>query len=396
MTPRRPDPRDPRGQILVIVAAGMIVFIAMVGLVIDGGNAWGQQRETQNAADSAAKAGAVIVQHNLGGTTMTDGDVGCAVEDAAADNDAELESAEYTNHEGAAYDPSVPVGACGAGGGIPPGAQGVRAVATKDFDTYLMTVVGVSQLTATTDATAVVGRVETVCPLSIGCAVLPVTFPRTLDTCDGTNGRTIGEDEWALLDPEEVDLDSTNLSIVPLCTTGPGSVGWLDFGCGNLAQTITQPENCELSFPIPAWMDTQSGNANNLETELNDYAGTQPGVAEEADEVLYVPIHDFTCRHDVANHLPTTSCNTFPTWSANGNNLHYHVPYWAGFKLDNAFVGGNDDECDDGPGSPPAGGNGATGCLKGWFVDLVESPGPITIGPINPGDPVTTGIMLVN
>ena len=128
----------------------------------------------------------------------------------------------------------------------------------------------------------------------------------------------------------------------------------------------------------------------------NDYAGTQPGVAEEADEVLYVPIHDFTCRHDVADHLPTTSCSTYPTWSANGSNLHYHVPYWAGFKLDNAFVGGDDDECDDGPGSPPAGGNGATGCLKGWFVDLVESPGPITIGPINPGDPVTTGIMLVN
>ena len=279
MTPRRPDPRDPRGQILVIVAAGMLVFIAMVGLVIDGGNAWGQQRETQNAADSAAKAGAVSSSTTSAAPPMTDGDVGCAVEDAAADNDAEIESAEYTNHEGAPYDPSVPVGGCGAGGGIPPGRQGVRAVATKDFDTYLMTVVGVSELTATTDATAVVGQVETMCPLSVGCAVLPVTFPRTMDTCDGTNSRIVGQDEWELLDPEEDTLDATNLVIVPLCTTGPGSVGWLDFGCGNLAQTITHPENCEVSFPIPAWLDTQSGNANNLETELNDYAGTEPGVA---------------------------------------------------------------------------------------------------------------------
>lgn len=396
MTPGRRDQRDPRGQILAIVAVGMIVLLAMVGLVIDGGNAWGQQRETQNAADSAAKAGAVVVQHNLGGTPMTDGDVGCAVEAAAADNDAEIESAEYTNHQGAAFDPSVPVGACGAGGGIPSGAQGVRAVATKDFDTYLMGIIGRPQLTATTDATAVVGIVPSSCPMSLGCAVLPVTFPRTMDTCDGTNSRVVGEDEWELLDLEEDVLDTTNLVIVPLCSTGPGSVGWLDFGCGNLAQTITNPGNCELSFPIPAWLDTQSGNVNSLETELNDYAGTQPGVAEEADEVLYVPIHDFTCRDDVADHLPTTSCPTYPTWSANGNNLHYHVPYWAGFKLDNAFVGGNDDECDDGPGAPPAGGNGATGCLKGWFVDLVEAPGPITIGPITPGAAVTTGILLVN
>ncbi|MDQ2673262.1 MAG: Tad domain-containing protein [Chloroflexota bacterium] len=387
---------EDRGQILVIVAVGMIAFIAMVGLVIDGGMAWGQQRETQNAADSASKAGAVVIQHSLGGTPATDGDVGCAVETAAAENDAELESAEYTDHTGSVYSPSVPVGACGSGGAIPSGAQGVRAVAATEFDTYLMGIVGFHELPVSADATSVVGRVETICPPSAGCAVLPVTFPRTMDTCDGTNHREIGEDEWELLDPVEDTLDASNLVIVPLCSTGPGSVGWLDFGCGNLAQTITHPENCDLSFPIPAWLDTQTGNPNNLETELNDFAGTLAGVPEEADKVLYVPIHDFTCRDDVLDHLPTTSCPTYPTWSATGNLLHYHVPYWAGFKLDNAFVGGSDPECDQTPGSPPAGGNGATGCLKGWFVDLVGSPGPITMGPITPGEPVTTGVMLVN
>ena len=54
--------RSRSGQVLVIVALGMVAFIAMVGLVIDGGNAWGQQRETQNGADSAAKAGAAVIQ----------------------------------------------------------------------------------------------------------------------------------------------------------------------------------------------------------------------------------------------------------------------------------------------------------------------------------------------
>lgn len=393
--PSRPN-REARGQVLVIVAVGMIVFISMVGLVIDGGNAWGHQRGTQNAADSAAKAGAVVVQEFLGGGAVDGDDVACAVEAAADANGSSVESAEYTNHEGTPYSPSAAVGACGSGGAIPSGAQGVKATATEDFDTFLMGVIGFDQVTARADATAVVGPVGEVCAPSAGCAILPVTFPRTLDTCDGTNSRIVGQGDWQLIDPELTPLTATNLVNVPLCTTGPGSVGWLDFGCGNLAQTITQPEDCDLTFPIPAWLDTQTGNVNALETELNDFAGTQPGVAEDADTVLWVPIHDFTCREDVADHLPTTSCPTYPTWSSSGNNLHYHVPYWAGFKLDNAFVGGNDDECDEAPGSPPAGGNGATGCLKGWFVDIREAPGTITTGVVNPGDPVTTGILLVN
>lgn len=395
-TTRRPEPSRDRGQILVIVAAGMLVFIAMVGLVIDGGNAWGHQRQNQNAADAAAKAGTVVVQQHLGGVVLTDGDVGCAVEQAAADHDADLEAAEYTDHTGTPYSPSVPVGACASGGTIPAGAQGVRATTAAEFDTFLMGVVGFGELTARNDATAVVGPITAVCPPSAGCAVLPVTFPRTLDTCDGTNSRVVGEDEWTLLDETTVTLDSTNLSIVPLCTTGPGSVGWLDFGCGNLAQTITAPENCTLDFPIPAWLDTQTGNPNNLETELNAFTGDEPGVAEEADTKVWVPIHDFTCRDDVADDLPTTACASYPQWSANGNNLYYHVPDWAFFKLDGAFVGGDDDECDDGPGSPPAGGNGATGCLKGWFVDIMSAPGRITIGVVTPGAPGMTGVMLVN
>jgi hypothetical protein len=397
MTPRFRPTDDPRGQILVIVAAGMLVFIAMVGLVIDGGNAWGRQRGTQNAADSAAKAGAVVIQEWLGGATRTNGDVGCAVADAASDNGATLEGAEYTNHEGTPYSPSAPVGACGSGGSIPAGAQGVLAETAEDFDTVLMGVIGVGSLTARADATAVVGPITAVCPPSEGCAILPVTFPRTLDTCDGTNSRIVGLDEWDLINEAEGEVpDASNLAIVPLCTTGPGSVGWLDFGCGNLASTISNPAACNLSIPIPAWLDTQTGNVNSLEDELNEYSGAVAGTAEEADQVLWVPIHDFTCRDDLADSQPVEDCSAFPSWSGNGNNLHYHIPYWAGFKLDGAYVGGSDPECDQAPGSPFAGGNGATGCLKGWFVALRPAPGPIGIGVINPGDPITTGILLVN
>jgi hypothetical protein len=365
-------------------------------VVIDGGNAWGQQRETQNGADSAAKAGASVIQGVYTDADPTndptDGDVGCAVEAAADANRVELDAAEYTDWQGVTL--GVDVGACGAGGAIPAGAQGVLATASQEFATYLMRIVGFTDLTALADATAVVGQTDGICPASEGCGALPVTFPRSLDTCDGTNHRVVGEDEWDVLNPDEVELNASNLVIVPLCTTGPGSVGWLDLGCGNLQQAVANP--CHGPIPIPAWLQTQTGNVNNLEDDLEQYTGSVVGVPEEEDQVLRIPIHDNTCRSDLDDDALPVTCPQGP-WSGNGTNVYYHVPYWAGFKLDGAYTGGNDPECDQAPGSPFAGGNGATGCLKGWFVSIIPRPGPITVGPITPGNNAAVlGIVLVN
>jgi hypothetical protein len=382
------------GQILVIVAGGLLVLIAMVGLIIDGGHAWGQQRKTQNSADGVAMAGAAVVQQWLAdsASTLDAGDVGCAVEAAAAAHVIGLERAEFTNHTGNLLSPSVEVPACGSAVPIPGGAQGVKATASEDFDTFIIRSVGFATLTATAEATAVVGTPAGICAAADGCMVLPVTFPRTVDTCDGTSTRIIGESEW-VIQPENAVLTDSNLSIVPLCKKGPGAVGWLDFGCGNLSDHITNP--CNTFIPIPAWLDTSPGNPNCCEGELNAYTGVSPGVPEEEDLVVYIPIHDYTCEHDLADPQPTSACSTHPDWSGNGNNFHYHVPYWVGFKLDGAFVQGNDRECNELPGSPFAGGNGATGCLKGWFVSKVTAPGAVTTGPINPGDPVALAITLI-
>ncbi len=45
-------------------------------------------------------------------------------------------------------------------------------------------------------------------------------------------------------------LDENNLAIIPLCPDNPGSVGWLDFGCGNLANHIENPCNAGLPDPV--------------------------------------------------------------------------------------------------------------------------------------------------
>ena len=64
----RSSNRQERGQIIVIAALGMVAFIGLVALVLEGGNAYAQQRVTQNTVDAAANAGAVVIAHPLAGS----------------------------------------------------------------------------------------------------------------------------------------------------------------------------------------------------------------------------------------------------------------------------------------------------------------------------------------
>jgi len=56
----QPTPRADRerGQILVLFALGLVAMVAMVGLVLDGGDTYAQRRDQQNGADLASLAGA--------------------------------------------------------------------------------------------------------------------------------------------------------------------------------------------------------------------------------------------------------------------------------------------------------------------------------------------------
>jgi hypothetical protein len=407
MMPVVPAERSERGQVLVIVAVGMLAIVAMVGLVIDGGYAWARQRDTQNGADAVAKAGTVQVQQYLAYMTANDFDVACAVAGAATANGVVVVSAEYTDYQGQPLLPSpVPVGDCTVdlGVGIPAGAQGVKATTSETFDTFLMQVMGFDQLTTIADATAVVGT-----PQAVPGGSLPVTFPVTSTTCDSRDTQfTIQESDeddttWNYFEIiEEKDAGPTNLAIIPLCDVSPGSVGWLDWQCGqNLEASVTSP--CDIFIPIPAWIKTQTGNVNSLQAELNAHTGSVVGVAEPEDDVLPMPIHDFTCDDqdpDLDASQPIEDCPTYPTWSGVGSEQVYHIPWWVGFKLDAAYVQGGDLECQRLPGGPllvnpePP---GKVGCLKGWFVDRFSEPdSPIGLAPISPGAQVAMTVTLID
>lgn len=61
----RRDRAGEAGQALVLAAVMLPLFVAVVGLAIDGGIVFGARRELQNVADAAARAGAMQVDQRV-------------------------------------------------------------------------------------------------------------------------------------------------------------------------------------------------------------------------------------------------------------------------------------------------------------------------------------------
>jgi hypothetical protein len=214
-----------------------------------------------------------------------------------------------------------------------------------------------------------------------------MTFSIPITTCDGTNRPLrIGVD-WPIVGLQTALADRGTgryESIVPLCKNGPGGVGWLEMGCGgNLRDQVQAP--CNGPFDIPTWIQTSTGNVNNVESAVNAYAGT----------LILVPMFDATCRE-----VPSTGLPADCTDPGNGSNLWYHIPRFAYFLLDRAYIqGDNSTDCNSAPGSPLIGGNGGTSCVKGWFIRYVMQ-GPVgAFEPCDGSDPdclePTLGVQLV-
>ena len=379
-----------RGQVLVIVAVGMVVIVAMVGLVVDGGYAWGKQRATQNGADSSAEAGATVLMQKLAGVPKTDADVLAAVNAAAAASRIDTPSAYYTNITGGLLDASGAVAANQAAAAkvgtvaIPPGASGVLAVGSQTFDTFLARIIGFSTFTTTAPATAVAGY-QGSCDSSAGCLLLPVTVPVTIVTCDGQNNPVPAPGN----PPPTWDL-SGQISVVPLCKAGPGNVGWLDWtptagGSSELIDAITTPSNPAVQWPGWYYV-TSTGNPNSsgIEDALRTYDG----------QVVNFPLFDLTC-----DATPTgPGINDCPAGhvGGNGSNQWYHIAAMGSFQFcsntyadcaakgyaHGAYVNGSN-------GVPCDTGNGATSCLIGRYT-VISTEGKVVAA----GGPVTNGASL--
>ena len=394
---RSAAPRREQGQALVIMVGALAALLAVTALVIDGGNAYTQQRITQNATDAAAEAGAVVLAQNIGRSPapFTDTDVSKAVTGAITAPNEGLSApvAYYTDiaanllTPGGSTTMSLAAAAKVGAGVIPPNAAGVEVFDSKTFNTLVAGAIGFNTLSASTKATAVAGYVQQPCDSSQGCALLPVTFPVSITTCTGNGDPSPPGSKWPVVNPP---YNASNEAIVALCMNGPGSVGWLDIcpsthapnctnGDNDIKADIQNPDNGNV--PIPVWLQTQTGANNNLDSYVNAYDG----------QVVLLPMFDCTAKSNLGVGTPCPS----PPAPGNGNNTWYHIPYFVGFLLDQAYIQGNNKpECNSLPGSPFAGGNGSTSCLKGWFVRTVTQ-GPVSGGPGAGGSLTPVGVQLI-
>ena len=260
---RRPDRQ--RGQILVVAALAMIAMIGLVALVLEGGNAYAQQRVVQNGADASANAGTVVLAQRLGGTNRTDADVFAAVSAVATSNQITAFTGRYTNVQGQLIDstgaPTTAANAVVVGSGtIPPNAQGVAVGGTRSFGTMIGRAIGFNTFDASADATAVTGRLT-------GGAFLPVVFPVNITDCSQSGSTGTGESNWLLSQPGTPPNGQEY--IVPLCKTGNGSFQILDLD-PNLKcdeEVATPPTIQWDAFPV----DVPSDNGNNCAKPIADY-----------------------------------------------------------------------------------------------------------------------------
>ena len=374
--------RQERGQILIISGLGMVALIAMVGLVIDVGFAWAHQRDAQNGSDSAANAGAIVLLKKMtGGTSANwDFDVYLAVQAAADQNGITVPEAEYTDWQGLTFTPSSMVGPSD-GYSVPSNAQGVAVKGLKTFDTLFAQVIGISQLTANTAATAVAGNIQSPCDTTEGCTLLPIAFPATMVTCTHN-----GQDSVPAVDAQGHPIpwpDNTHV-IMPMCGGNPGSVGWIDWtptagGTSELVDFVLHPPVQDIEQPSWQYITETGGiDAAQLEDAINTYAG----------QIVLLPLFDSTCDATPAN--PELDGCPPSHVGGTGTNQWYHIPDpgFAAFRLDypkGAYTNGNNSaQCNTG--------NGATDCLIGTFVDYVGSG---TVGPPDP-DSKFWGIQLIH
>lgn len=243
-----------RGQTLVVVAVMIVLLVAFLGLVIDGGNVYAQRRQMQNAADAAALAGARALAMG-----KTDGEAVAAGKQYAAANGGTA-AVTVTGH------------------------TTVTAVVTKSVTTYFANVIGVSQLTVGAAATA-----ETSAPSS-AIGIMPLT---------------IHESKWELGKQYQIwEKDCENKDEDPDVLCAPAHRGWLnlDAGGGSASDTscwvCPDPTKCppppQIALPDGQdgiWINSAPGN---MESAVKDLYTCHLG------KVVLVPVFSTMCERGSA------------------------------------------------------------------------------------------------
>jgi hypothetical protein len=199
------DASRQQGQAIALLAIALAAIVAGVAIVVDGGYAFAERRQSQNAADFAAMAGTRVVGQHLVHQSSSAGNVTQAIQTTLAANDAVLESATYIDEAGNALGNVV------GASSIPGNAFGVVVEAKTQWQPFLLGLVGITDWEAAAVATAKSPGT------SLGGGVMPVGVEQS--AYDGLAACPL------------TDLDNClNQGITPGILNGPGQFGWLKFG----------------------------------------------------------------------------------------------------------------------------------------------------------------------
>ncbi len=226
-----------RGQAIVIIAGALVALIALVALAIDGGNAYAQRRNAQNAVDGAAVAGITKMSEIFIANRFQDCDThpGICVWKVSAISTGQnrdimtamlqaLQAAStnantigttpisgtigtmdlrYIDTDGHVYGPrmtapNVTVPFAGGEGRDNPnsnGAAGVWVTTTSSAGTYFARIIGVDQVTADAHAGARIGGASGISPVpqvpnASGVLNQPILWPITVVMTGSTNYST--------------------------------------------------------------------------------------------------------------------------------------------------------------------------------------------------------------
>jgi putative Flp pilus-assembly TadE/G-like protein len=409
---RRRAERRESGQAIVVMVGAILLALALVALIVDGGNVLAQQRVTQNGADAVAEAGAVMLAERLAGANEPSGgwdlNIAARLAQTATANNMTVEAAYYTDICGIPLE-SDGSGAInldrtenlavalqvGNGSHVLPGGTatapdcpnrlvgpvaGVLVIARKDVAAFVAGAIGIRSFRVNTRATAVAGYLQGYCDATEGkyCALLPLASPVNIQICDGNNKPIDQGTPWVF----------NVVYRIPLCAGSPGSVGWLDWdppsgGTGEVVCSILTADNPAID--LPSWQYvTATGNSNggggacgmSIEEAIRTFEG----------QVVLAPQFDLTCN-PASNGDPDSSVPaviTAPDYGcpagdlgASGTNQWYRMPSFAFLELCGpavagcgglhaAYIGGsNAAECDTG--------NGATSCLVGKYKHIMAT-----------------------
>jgi Flp pilus assembly protein TadG len=284
--------RGDTGAVLVIVALSLVALLGLTGLVVDGGNAYSQRRQMQNAADASALAGANALQRYRSTTpkpAVTT--IFLAARTKATENGAlstpftcDLVYYDASGSEtGASSCPTT------TGSTIATNAYKVRVTVSSNNATYFMGALGASSFTARGTAAASIERAHTgeavfmVCANAAGHPQPLLLVPDPLHPENATiNPAAVGLDYevWGnAIKSDGRDCGNPSSSYRGLIDNGAGPFtipGWWEADQGNkgghVGSTMTTgcstdntkikdlPVGCELALPLCLQGNTLPGN----------------------------------------------------------------------------------------------------------------------------------------